>query len=166
MKVFMQRPALCGLGLALLLAGCVAQAASNSAKITVKVNVVAPPPCIINHNRPIVVDFGDDVIIPRIDGSYKKRTIQYSMDCSGSAFTSLRMQIAGKLGFDGYALDTSKENLGVGLTRDGSRLTLNNWFYFYSGYEPVLEAVLEKRRGTSPSGGAFTAGATLMVDYQ
>lgn len=168
MTVSIQRPfALCSLGIALLWVGPVAQAGeSSSTTITVKVTIMAPPPCIINSNRTITVDFGDDVVIPLIDGSYKKRPVQYSLDCSEKTSNALQMQVAGLPGFDGLSLKTSQRGLGVALTRDGKRLILNSPFDFDADKKPVLEAVLVKQSGATLSGGAFSAGATLKVDYR
>ncbi|TFZ53468.1 fimbrial protein [Serratia proteamaculans] len=145
-----------------------AQAASdNQTSITVKVTILHPPPCKINDNRTITVDFGDDIMIPRIDGRYKKRPIEYLLDCTDRTSNALKMQIEGTLsGVDDHSLLTSKNDLGVALSRNGEPLFLNTWFNFDPDNKPRLEAVLVKRSGARISGGVFSAGATLKVDYQ
>ncbi|EPB6045034.1 fimbrial protein, partial [Serratia marcescens] len=54
----------CGVA-ALLLPGLLVQAATT---IKVTVTIVAQPPCVINNNNLIEVNFGNDVMTTRIDG--------------------------------------------------------------------------------------------------
>ncbi|HHQ4306355.1 TPA: fimbrial protein [Serratia fonticola] len=154
----------CGLA-ALMLFGSLAQAASTVIKVTV--TIVAPPPCEINNNDLIEVSFGNDVMTTRIDGSYKKRPVVYSIECKNAPNNAMKMQIQGiGAGFDGDVLQTDKDDLGVALLRDGNRQPINTWVNFTYPKLPTFEAVLVKQAGATLSGGTFSAGATMKVEYQ
>jgi type 1 fimbria pilin len=148
-----------------MLFGSLAQAASTVIKVTV--TIVAPPPCEINNNDLIEVSFGNDVMTTRIDGSYKKRPVVYSIECKNAPNNAMKMQIQGiGAGFDGDVLQTDKDDLGVALLRDGNRQPINTWVNFTYPKLPTFEAVLVKLAGATLSGGAFSAGATMKVEYQ
>lgn len=154
----------CGLA-ALMLVGPLAQAASTVIKVTV--TIVAPPPCVINNNNLIEVNFGSDVMTTRIDGSYKKQPIVYSVECKNAPNNAMKMQIQGiGAGFDGDVLKTNKDDLGVALLRNGNRQPINHWVNFTYPNLPTLEAVPVRQAGATLSGGAFSAGATMKVEYQ
>ncbi|SQI34319.1 putative minor fimbrial subunit StfE [Serratia plymuthica] len=101
----------CGLAALVLLFGPQAQAASTTIKVTV--TIVAPPPCVINNNNLIEVNFGNDVMTTRIDGSYKKQPVAYSVECKNAPNNAMKMQIQGTgAGFDAEVLQTNKDDLG------------------------------------------------------
>lgn len=155
----------CGLAALVLLYGPLAQAASTVLKVTV--TIVAPPPCVINNNNLIEVNFGNDVMTTRIDGSYKKQPVVYSVECKNAPNNAMKMQIQGTgAGFDSEVLQTNKDNLGVALLRNGNRQPINGWINFTYPNLPTLEAVLVKQAGATLGGGEFSAGATMKVEYQ
>lgn len=138
--------------------------------VTVKVTVVAPPPCIINGDRVIEVDFGE-VIASRISsglgGAEYMRTVDYSLECRGSTSNAMKMTIQGNpTAFDGAALQTNVPDLGIQMLINGKRQGLGVWSNFTYPDKPNLQAVPVKRGGADLSGGEFSAGATMMVDYQ
>lgn len=154
----------CGLA-ALVLFGPLAQAASTVIKVTV--TIVAPPPCVINDNNLIEVNFGNDVMTTRIDGSYKKQPVVYSVECKNAPNNAMKMQIQGTgAGFDSDVLQTNKDDLGVALLRNGNRQPINTWVNFTYPNMPTFEAVPVKQAGATLSGGVFSAGATMKVEYQ
>ncbi|WP_368925982.1 fimbrial protein [Serratia marcescens] len=151
---------------AALLALPLAAGAANFATVTVKVTVVAPPPCIINGNRVIEVNFGD-VIAPRVDGSQYLQTVDYSLECEGRTSNAMKLAIQGNpTSFDNTALQTNVADLGIALRANGKPLAINSWVNFTYPSKPVLQAVPVKRAGVSLPGGNFSAGATLQVLYQ
>lgn len=153
----------CGVA-ALLLPGQLVQAATT---IKVTVTIVAPPPCVINNNNLIEVNFGNDVMTTRIDGSYKKQPVVYSVECKNAPNNAMKMQIQGTgAGFDGEVLQTNKDGLGVALLRNDSRQPINSWINFTYPNLPTLEAVPVKQAGATLRGGEFSAGATMKVEYQ
>lgn len=135
--------------------------------IKVTVTIVAPPPCVINNNNLIEVNFGNDVMTTRIDGSYKKQPVMYSVACKNAPNNAMKLQIQGTgASFDGEVLQTNKDGLGVALLRNGNRQPINSWLNFTYPNTPALEAVPVKQAGATLSGGTFSAGATMKVEYQ
>ncbi|WP_442991095.1 fimbrial protein [Serratia marcescens] len=153
----------CGMAVFMLLSSPV-QAATS---IKVTVTIVAPPPCVINNNNLIEVNFGNDVMTTRIDGSYKKQPVVYSVECKNAPNNAMKLQIQGvSAGFDSEVLKTNKDGLGVALLRNGNRQPINSWVNFTYPNLPTLEAVPVKQAGATLSGGEFSAGATMKVEYQ
>lgn len=156
------RRALAGLMAALPL---LAQA-SNSVTVTVQVTVIEQPPCVINNNKVILVDFGD-VIAPRVDGNQSLQTVNYSLECKGQMTNAMRLAIKGiPTLFDETALQTNVEDFGIAIRAEGQPLALNSWMNFSYPNKPVLQAVPVKRAGAILPGGDFSAGATLVLHYQ
>ena len=155
----------CGLAALGLLYGPQVQAASSTIKVTV--TVIAPPPCVINNNNLIEVNFGNDVMTNRIDGSYRKQTVVYSVECTNAPDNAMKMQIQGTgAGFDSEVLKTNMDDLGVALLYNGNRQPINTWVNFTYPNMPTIEVVPVKLAGATLSGGAFSAGATMKVEYQ
>ena len=153
-----------GLAVLVLLTGPQVKATST---ITVKLTIVAPPPCVINHNSPIEVDFGNDVLTTRVDGSYKKMPLSYTVECTGAPSNAMKLQVLGNgADFDTDVLRTNQNGLGVALLRNGKVQPINRWLNFTYPNLPQFEVVPVKQAGVSLSGGAFSAGATMKVDYQ
>ncbi len=143
-----------------------AMAKTATATVTVKVTVVAPP-CEINNNNLIEVNFGNDVMTTRVDGDYKKMPVTYSVQCKGGASNAVRMSIAGNgAAFDAGVLKTGKTDFGIALLNNGGRMPINTWLDFTYPNLPKLEAVPVKRAGASLTGGPFSAGATMKVEYR
>ncbi|AKJ43964.1 hypothetical protein QQ39_16285 [Pragia fontium] len=154
-----------GLSCALLLPGTLAQAVTT---VTVTVAVVAPPPCVINGNQPIDVDF-KEMVTTRIDGSNYRQPITYRMTCTGQITNAMTMEIQGtKADFGEGLLQTRNPDLAISLTvgNDVTPLSLNTPFKFTYPTLPVMTAVPIKRPGSTPAAGAFTAAATIKVLYQ
>ncbi|AIA45943.1 fimbrial protein MrfE [Serratia sp. FS14] len=141
---------------------------TDAATVTVSVTVQVPPPCVINGNRTIEVDFGE-ILTVSVNGSNYKKRVDYTLECSGRKSNALQMKIQGNVtSFDPTALRTNINDFGVALHANGQPLNINSWLKFtYSDNQtPLLEAVPVKKAGKTLPGGAFTAGATLLVAYQ
>ncbi|MDW5512097.1 fimbrial protein [Serratia proteamaculans] len=137
-----------------------------SATVTVKVTVVAPPPCVINDDRPIDVEFGD-VMTTRVDGDNYKMPVNYTLSCTGGTSNAMKLQVKGiGAAFDATVLQTNKAELGIELRQGDSKLAVNDWLNFTFPNKPELWAVPVKQRGATLTGGEFSAGATMAVDYQ
>lgn len=140
--------------------------ANNSSIVTIKVTVVAPPACEINGNQTIDVDFGD-VKTTEVDGENHLRTVDYTLDCEGSTSNAMKMSITGTpTSFNSSALQTNVSDFGIALKANGKPLVINDWLNFTWPDKPVLQAVPVKRAGATLTGGAFSAGATMLVNYQ
>ncbi|HHQ6602073.1 TPA: fimbrial protein [Serratia fonticola] len=140
--------------------------AGATATVTVKVTVVAPPPCVINDNRPIEVEFGD-VMTTRVDGSNYKMPVNYTLSCTGAPSNTMKLQVKGTgAAFDATVLQTNKAELGIELRHGDSKLAVNDWLNFTYPNKLELWAVPVKQAGATLAGGEFSAGATMAVDYQ
>ncbi|MFJ3264863.1 fimbrial protein [Serratia liquefaciens] len=134
--------------------------------VTVKVTIVSPPPCTINDDRPIEVDFGE-VMTTRVDGNNYRMPVNYTLSCVEAASNAMKLQVRGSgAGFDGTVLRTNQTGLGIELRQDDKKLAVNSWLNFTYPKKPELWAVPVKQGGATLSGGEFTAGATLSVAYQ
>ena len=139
---------------------------AKDATITVKVTVVAPPPCIINNNQPITVEFGD-VMTTRVDGNNYRRPVNYTLSCTAGLPNAMKLQVVGVgASFNGTVLWTTNSRLGIQLLQDSTKLPINTWLNFTYPKKPVLWAVPVKQPSATLTGGEFVAGATMKVDYQ
>lgn len=154
--------------LLLAVAGQNTWAADNSANLTVKV-IINAAPCEINNNQNIDVDFGSDVAVTDVAAGLIEKPISYELNCTSMDTTkSLKMTISGNgADFDQDVLKTSITSLGVKIKANGNDYPLNTAFNFVSAEtKPDLTALLVQQSGARLETGAFTAGATMTVDYQ
>lgn len=143
------------------------RAVADTSTVTIKVTVIAPPPCTINGDQVIDVDFGNEVVTSRVDGVNYLKTVDYSLDCQGGNSNAMKLQIKGIVTtFDRSALQTNVKDFGIALRANGQALVINDWVKFTYPAKPLLQAVPVKKTGVTLPGGDFSAGATLMVDYQ
>ncbi|CNH21924.1 exported pilin protein [Yersinia massiliensis] len=125
------------------------------------------PPCVINNSGTILVNFGNDVLTSRVDGTQYMQTVTYVLNCNAAVNNALKMTIKGNgAGFDNNVLSTNNSSLGIKLLRDDQALPLNSTFNFSYPTIPVLKAVPVKATGTTLSPGAFYGTATMVVEYQ
>lgn len=146
--------------------------AEGDVDMTFHGTLVEPPPCVINDDNRIEVDFGDRVGINKVDGVNYRTPLSYQITCesasSGSAGKwALNLSLTGSpAGFDNEALVTDKDNLGIRIYRGDVPFTPNSTVAIELGNQPVLEAVPVKNAGSTLTEGAFEAWATLRADYQ
>ncbi|TQI82243.1 type 1 fimbria pilin [Serratia fonticola] len=139
----------------------------NAMQVNIRGTVILPPPCTINNNQTIRVDFGDEVMTTRIDGVNYKQVISYTLDCDIQKTNDLKMSIqGGPAGFNSGLLSTNKPDLGIALYQGTQQVNINSWFNYTYPNQPVLYAVPVKRSGATLTGGEFAASATLLIDYQ
>ncbi len=145
-----------------------AMADQNTAVITVQVTIYTPP-CEVNNNQVIDVDFGDNIITTDVAAGMIEKPVNYTIDCS-SADTSkqLKMTISGMgADFDDTVLKTSIPELGVKIKANGSDYPVNTDLNFgTANSKPVLTALLVQQPGTRLPTGGFSASANMRVDYQ
>lgn len=154
----------CGVLLSVLLLSAPSMA---TMLVNISGTVMVPPPCTINNNQTIWVDFGDEVMTTRIDGVNYKQAITYSLSCDIQKSNSLKMSIQGNTAaFNSAVLRTDKNGLGIALYQGSQALNANTWFNYTYPSKPELYAVLVKQAGATLTGGEFTSSATLLIDYQ
>ncbi|MFK3695137.1 fimbrial protein [Serratia bockelmannii] len=142
--------------------------AANTATVTVKVTVVAPPQCTINDNNPIQVEFGD-VMTSKVDGSNYNMPVNYTLTCKSGGSNAMKLQVKGTgASFNSAVLKTNKTGLGIKLLQGSSKsaLAINTWLNFSYPSKPALWAVPVKQSGATLTAGEFSAASTMMVDYQ
>lgn len=139
---------------------------AQASQVNVSVKIVKPP-CKINNNQVIYVNFGNSVITTKIDGRYNRIPIQYTIDCKSATSPNLKMTISGNgADFDKKVLETDNYNLGVALYNGTSQFILNSTVSFNLANSLKLEAVLVKRKDSVLRGGKFNASATMAIEYQ
>lgn len=147
--------------------GCAASAQAIDVYFTG--TLVAPPPCVINSNTAITVDFGTDMLAGRVNGINYEKSINFPLDCSAAIAAnrySLRVIMQADIGTNALSMATSNPNLEIQIRKNGSVLPIGAWSNFTYPDVPTFSAVPVKKPGSTLSGGAFTASATLLVDYQ
>ncbi|CAI2019365.1 putative minor fimbrial subunit StfE [Serratia fonticola] len=155
-------------GLSCVLAVMPLMLSAATSTVTIKVTVSAPPPCVINDDRPIEVEFGE-VMTTRVDGNNYRRNVNYTLKCTNASSNAMKLQVNGTgAGFDSQVLQTNKAGLGIALLQDERRLPINTgWINFTYPNQPVLVAVPVKQSNVKLDGGEFfSAGATMKVAYQ
>jgi type 1 fimbria pilin len=165
------------LALFILLAGPAGSvlAGDGTAPITLSGTLIDSPPCDVNGGNTIDVDFGDEVMTTRIDGkAYDKQPVNYTLECDSSmdAGTQLAISIRGQAAaFGSGLLQTDVAGLGVQFMSGDAPVPLNNdtalkFAYDNSGTGPKIDAVLARNPAVTLSGGAFSATATMFLNYQ
>lgn len=162
-KPFMARLAIaCGAALLPLCEGAMAQVS-----VYIRGVILAPPPCVINAGSTLNVPFGDDLMTTRIDGVNYRRSVPYTLTCGPQPSNNMKITLQGTgAGFGSAYLGTSKSDLGIKLLLNGAAWPLNNTVNFTYPTLPVIEAVPVKNPGSTLTGGAFSASATLVVALQ
>nr|WP_255252532.1 fimbrial protein [Enterobacter sp. CC120223-11] len=149
-----------------------AWSADRSADMTFHGTLIEPPPCVINNDNRVEVDFGDRVGINKVDGSNYRTPLNYQITCkSANRGTTgkwvLNLSLTGSpASFDNEALVTDKDNLGVRIYRGNVPFSPNSTVAIDLNSPPILEAVPIKNIGSTLTEGAFEAWATLRADYQ
>lgn len=164
------RLAMIGMTAILGMASSFSSAASvfnKTATVNVSVTIFAAPPCVINSNNTINVDFGNTVLTSDIDGIQYMKPVTYTLNCTSAASNALKLSIKGNgASFDSDVLKTSNSDLGIKLMRNGQAFPLNTASNFTYPNIPVLQAVPVKKANATLSTGYFFGTATLLVEYQ
>ncbi|WP_145569434.1 fimbrial protein [Yersinia mollaretii] len=147
----------------LLLNGLMTSGKTYATNMLFHGTLIKPSPCVIDGTKPINVDFGDSVVTTKVDGINYKRPVDYTMTCNEGTIAVLRMQVKGSSsGFDTALLLTSVSDLGIQIIKDGEKIGVNEWFYFFNETQPQLEAVPVKNKDATLTGGKFESTATLL----
>ena len=145
----------------------VSQGAQAATNLTIRAVVVAPPPCVINGGSTLNVPFGNNLLTSRVDGVNYRRDVPYTVTCGAPLSNALTLELKGTAAsFDRNVLLTRKADLGVKLFVNGADWPMNTPVRFTHPNFPAVQAVPVKRAGSTLTGGAFDAAATLVVEYQ
>lgn len=142
---------------------------AESATLTVIGTIIEPPSCVINNGQEIFVNFTNEVVTTRVDSGIYHQPVPYTLRCNiDNDRLFWRMKIVGEgkgAGID-HALRTSNDDLGIEITRNGSAIYLNTSYWLNPSVAPELYATLKKRKGAILKAGAFTATATMVLEYE
>ncbi|WP_238387483.1 fimbrial protein [Serratia sp. P2ACOL2] len=132
--------------------------------------VIEAPPCNINNGQVIEVNFGDDLQTTRIDGENYRKNIDYVLDCREAGSNAIRMQIRGPAAsFDNRMLATvERPELGISIKLANIMIfSVNDWLRMdSSSIKPALTAAPAKAPNSELQPGNFSAGATMVFEYQ
>lgn len=85
----------------------------------------------VHNNNVITVNFGNDVMTTRIDGTQYRKLIDFDLDCSMAVSSKQKVRITGTpASFDGTALAGGISGLGIALYNGDTRLNLGSWLNF------------------------------------
>ncbi|OAD98028.1 fimbrial protein [Pantoea sp. OXWO6B1] len=137
-------------------------------EVTVTGVVIKPPPCIVNDNNTVDVNFGNSLDVNRIDGRRYIKDINYTLKCDGTTSNTMSILIKGNTAnFDGgAALDAGHDGLGIELQSGGKKLNIGQKIKFTWPDLPKLQAVPVKKAGAHLKTGEFDVGATMIVEWQ
>ncbi|MEG5888276.1 fimbrial protein [Enterobacter ludwigii] len=147
----------------------ISQAASpgDVTRLNITGIIVDSPECVVNGNDTVDVDFGNDVIIRRINGGDYKVGIEYTALCGAVAKNGLKLTISGEeAGFGNGLLKTSRDGLGIRLYRDGQIVSAGKDMSFDYPDFPVLDAELVKDDTVNLTAGEFSGAATMVIGFQ
>jgi type 1 fimbria pilin len=137
--------------------------------LTLRILVDGPPPCSVKGSN---VEFGDNVVINKLDGTNYRQDAKYTLDCGNKVSDDLQMQLKGNTAvINGETvLSTDITGLGVRIENgaDNSLFAVgeNNWTPFNYNSQPQLKAVPVKQNGVQLTPSEFNASLTMVVDYQ
>jgi len=147
----------------------IAHAKNVEADMTFHGTLITPPPCTIENNKEIGVNFGNRVGINKVDGVFYRKKMAYMIICedAGRGNWAMKLNLIGIAAeFDKEALETNKTNLGIRIYQNDKPFTPNSILEIDPAHPPLLEAVPVKNAGATLTTGPFEAWATLRADYQ
>lgn len=142
---------------------------AGDADMVFRGTLIEPPPCSINDDNRVDVDFGERVGINKVDGVNYRQAVNYQITCDnpGSKNWALTLSLTGAAaGFDEQALQTNRTDLGIRIYQNDKPFTPGSTLDINISNPPRLEAVPVKREGATLTEGAFESWATLRADYQ
>lgn len=149
-------------GLSLLLA-----ASTRAVEIKIHGTLIENPPCSINNDQRVDIEFGDAVRIKQIDGVNYLQRKAITVSCTEDPGAGLRVRLRGTASdFDNTALSTSVNGLGVRFKLNEQALNVNSTLDIHYPEALELSAVPVKQPGADLKAGEFDASASLLLEYQ
>ncbi len=138
--------------------------------ITFRGTLLESPPCEINGGQPVEIDFGE-VGVNKIDGENYAQTFKLTYECEGTSTDKVLRYLGNVTAFDTAAVQSTIPDFGIRLAH---RSTAGEISAFEVGKTmPIASYVASstfiatpvKKAGVALREGAFTAGATLQLEY-
>ncbi|PNF13480.1 exotoxin [Enterobacter cancerogenus] len=153
--------------MALTMAMVPAPSAFADADVTFHGTLLEAPPCEINGNELIVVDFGNEVMTTRVDGTNYRQAVRFTVDCSAATSLLQKVRISGTPAtFDNSLLAGSQTGFGFAFYNNVTPMPLGSAVTFTAPTVPPLYVIPVKQSGVTLTGGAFSTLASLIVEYQ
>ncbi|HGL4620258.1 TPA: fimbrial protein [Citrobacter koseri] len=135
--------------------------------------LIEAPPCTINNDADVFIEFGDTLGVGKIDGINYRKTVDAPIICElGASLDNLNIVFSGNpTSFDASAVVAIQENsgnqtdLGIRIFCNGAPVTFNESIPVDPLSPPDIEAVPVKMSGASLSEGHFSAIATIRLEY-
>ncbi|BEM58655.1 pilus protein [Serratia marcescens] len=153
------------MALVMALFGASAQADNMSFRGT----LLDAPPCSINGGKPVEIDFGA-VGVNKVDGDNYRQTFTLEYECEGTNSDMQLRYLGNATDFDSAAVQTNIADFGIRLQHQrngvvtpfkvGGTLPIPS----YQGSSNFIAAPV-KKAGVALKEGAFTATATLQLEY-
>ncbi len=133
-------------------------------------SLIEDVPCVINDGQAVEIDFGD-VGINKVDGENYAQTFTLNYACKGTSTDKVLRYIGEATAFDTAAVQSTIPDFGIRLEHKqdqvgskafevGSTLPITS----YVG-RSIFIATPVKKVGTELQEGAFTAAATLQLEF-
>ena len=125
--------------------------------------IVDPPPCTINNDKPIDVDF-DILVLQLVDGIHYREKVPTLIDCPATFMGEVSLQIKGNpADFNQQLLKTDSEGLALKFMLNGSPFTINQFTTLDWRNNTVVEVIPIADTNTKLAIGEFTATATMLL---
>lgn len=135
--------------------------------ITFVGGLIDAPDCTINGNRPIDVDFGDDIVTRQVDGLNFRASVAFTLNCVNLPGNGLQLAVRGSdADFGSGLLRTDKAGLAIQLWNGGDKLSNNATVNFTYPDVPALWATPVAQDNAMLTAGAFSGSASLVLRYQ
>ena len=130
--------------------------------------LIEPPPCTINNDGQVDVDFGSRVGVKKVDGVNYLQVMNYRIKCDPSVSArDMTLEIIGTpADYDAAAVSSNVTDLAIQIKQNGVPFELNKPIPINLTTPPILSAVPVKRIGATLVEGPFEATATLRAVYQ
>lgn len=125
--------------------------------------------CKIGDDKPIDIDFGDEVVTDLIDGVHYQQAVPLKIICNQDYNGDLNFSVSGKpVTFEKSALVTDVTGLGIRFidASSGTKIELNKAYSHKNNDSVDLNVVPVKESSTTLPGGEFKASAQLLVEPQ
>ncbi|MGQ6230874.1 fimbrial protein [Serratia sp. IR-2025] len=155
--------------LLLVVSGMQGASAAGGNNLNFSGTLVDMPPCNINDGQPLDIEFGE-MGINKVDGTNYAQTFTIIYDCEGTSKDKVLRYLGNVTAFDKAAVQSNIADFGIQLRHSRNESvtpfevgqTIPIASYTSSSTfiaTPVKKAGVELREG------AFTAGATLQLEY-
>lgn len=159
----------CTLGLLLAMTGMAHAVPQSHTDVMYSGTLIDAPPCTINGGQPVELDFGE-VGVNKVNGENYQQPFTLTYECEGTSTDKALRYLGAVTAFDKAAVQSNIPEFGIRLQHQkngvttafevGSTLAIPS----YQGSSQFI-ATPVKNAGVELQEGAFTAAATLQLEY-